>query len=161
MTTTVPVMSLGWNEQMYGYVPGAWKVCSVVSPGFTTVFGASASGSWTECVNWSLFVQRDRCAGGNRDGRRREAVRARHVDPIGRHGRARTGLCGASSERDGGDESKGRHRVPGRGSGHERLGAAAAFATVWVAATNTRMKASRSRTSLTVWAKRKTVQSRW
>ena len=41
------------------------------------------------------------------------------------------------------------------------LAAAAVLATVWVAATKTRMKASRSRTSLTVWAKRKTVQSRW
>src|SRR5579884_3081886 len=110
--------------------------------------------------------------GRDDDVGRGEDVAAREVNPAGgnrageRSGRAAPALRGGESGEEGdpqpGPPSSGGSPTalnPPRPVRGHRLASGAVARTT--AALKTRTKATRSRTSLTVWANRKTVQSRW
>src|SRR5688572_15896887 len=105
-------------------------------------------------------------AGGHDDVFRSELVRPRQIDLCRGHGSV--GLCALAGDREESNEEDGECRAEGvpdtraedRKHGRQREPAAPAVARRTVQL-KIRMNASRSSTSLTVWANRKTVQSRW
>ena len=105
-------------------------------------------------------------AGLNRDVLGREAVRPGQIDLVrGDRGRWRGRLAaGGEQEREEDGECRA-EGMPGTRAEEEKHGGQRGAAAPAVARRTVqlkiRMKARRSSTSLTVWAKRNTVQSRW